>query len=731
MGLAFGPADASAAPSPPTISNAFGAASIALNANTTLTYTIFNPNVSTPLTGIAFTNFLPSGLVVAATPGVSDTCGGTVTAAAGAGTISLSGGVLAASASCTIVVNVQGTSAGVKNNTTGPITSNESTPGSTSNTASITVVAPPVPVIQFGAASIPLHGSTSLSFTISNTNPVTTLHGIGLTDSLPAGLVIATPPSIGGSCGGGTISASSGGTTISLSGATLAAGASCMFSVNVTGVGAGNQNNRTGDITSTEGGTDGTATASLDVIAPPSLSQTFTPPAIAPGGTSQLTFTVANPSANVSTETGVSFTDVLPSGLSVADESATTCSGTLTVTGATHTITLTGATVAPQGQCQFSVTVTVPAAGHYVNTTSDPSSTDGGTGAAATAILGVANPPTISESFSSAQIHEGGTSTLTYTIGNPSNAITLTGLAFTDTLPAGLAVASNPSITNTCGGTLTAAPGAGTVTLASGSLAGAATCTISLAVQGTAPGNQDNAVQITPTDSPPGNTAHAAILVIGPPQIALAFAPSSIKPGGRSLLRIIVTNPNTGTDLTGVTFTSTLPHGMTLAKPANASGSCGGVGLKASRSTLAVANAKLPAGTSCTLTVNVTGRVGGALTLDTGPVSSNEGGEGASGSATLHVVVPNAFTLSHIQGLRLDVKVPGPGKLSASESDHGTIAAVVAHPKRAGTVHLHLKLTSKGRHKLHGTLKVTLKVTFSPTGGKPRTKTVRGLRLSG
>jgi uncharacterized repeat protein (TIGR01451 family) len=730
MGLAFGPATASATISPPVNSIAFGVSQTPLNGTTTLTYNISNPNPAASLSGIAFTNFLPAGLAVAPTANVSNTCGGTVTATAGAGTISLGGGALAANSGCTIVVTVQGTSAGVKNNTVGPISSTESGPGIASNTASITVVSPPTLAKVFGAASIPLHGSTSLSFTVANANFSTTLHGIGFTDQLPSGLVIATPPSIVNNCGG-TIAAAAGGTTVSLSGVALPASTSCSFSLNVTGVGAGNETNKTGNITSNEGGTGGTASASVNVIAPPALSQTFTPPAIAPGGTSQLTFTVANPTANASAMTGVSFTDTLPIGLSVADESATTCSGTLTVTAATHTITLTGATIATQAQCQFSVTVTVPAAGHYVNITSDPSSTNGGTGAAATATLGVANPPTISEAFSNAQIIEHGTSTLTYTIGNPSNAITLTGLAFTDTLPAGLAVASNPGITNTCGGTLTAGPGAGTVTLASGSLAGAATCTISLAVQGTAPGNQDNAVQITPTDSPPGNTAHAVILVIAPPQIALAFAPSSIKPGSRTLLRIILTNPNTGTDLTGVTFTSTMPAGMTLAKPANPSGSCGGVVLTAGGSTLSLANTKLPAGTSCTLTANITARTGGALTLDSGPVSSTEGGEGAPGTATLHVVVSNAFTLSHVHGLRLDVKVPGPGKLTAREVSGGTIAVAVVHPKHAGTVHLHLTLTSRGRHALHGALKVTLEVTFSPSGGKPRTRTVRGVKLSG
>jgi hypothetical protein len=197
---------------------------------------------------------------------------------------------------------------------------------------------------------------------------------------------------------------------------------------------------------------------------------------------------------------------------------------------------------------------------------------------------------------------------------------------------------------------------------------------------------------------------------------------------------VILTNPNASTDLTGVAFTSTLPDGLAVAKPANASGSCGGIGLGAAGETVALANAKLPAGTSCTLTVNVAAHRGGVLTVSSGPVSSLEGGEGSSANATLHATVSNAFTLSHVHGLRADVKVPGPGKVTARESSNGPIAAAVVHAKRAGTVHLRLKLTAKGRNALrahHGTLKVTLTVTFSPTGGTPRTKTVRGVKLTG
>ena len=128
---------------PPTISKAFGAASIFVGGSTTLTLTITNPNASVDLTGVAFTDNLPSGLAVADSPSSSTTCGGTFAPSAGDTTLTFSGGTVTANSSCTVSVDVKGTSAGVQHNTTGAISSTESGPGTTSNTADVTVLACP------------------------------------------------------------------------------------------------------------------------------------------------------------------------------------------------------------------------------------------------------------------------------------------------------------------------------------------------------------------------------------------------------------------------------------------------------------------------------------------------------------------------------------------------------------------------------------------------------------
>ena len=127
---------------PPTIGKAFGGASVALNGNTTLTFTLSNPNNSVSLSGIGFTDAMPSGLTVSSPNGLTGTCGGgTITAASGSSSVSLSGAALAAGTSCTFTVIVVGTTAGAQNNVTSAVTSTEAGNGATAS-AQITVVGP-------------------------------------------------------------------------------------------------------------------------------------------------------------------------------------------------------------------------------------------------------------------------------------------------------------------------------------------------------------------------------------------------------------------------------------------------------------------------------------------------------------------------------------------------------------------------------------------------------------
>jgi len=260
---------------PPTISKLFLPGTVAPDGTTLLSFTISNPNsdpnTNITLNGIAFTDNLPAGLVIASPNELTNDCGGTVAATPGSSSISLSGGTLApappdslaaklrtqassdpAAGTCFITVKVKAPgSLGTLNNTTGTITANETGPGTTSNTASLTVIMPPLaPTIAkgFGAASILLNGTTSLTFMFTNPNSNVTLMNVSASDILPTGLVIANPNNLAGSCAA-DISANPGSNTIGITALNLPASSSCSFSVNVTGTTAGTKDNTSGNVT--------------------------------------------------------------------------------------------------------------------------------------------------------------------------------------------------------------------------------------------------------------------------------------------------------------------------------------------------------------------------------------------------------------------------------------------------------------------------------------------------
>jgi uncharacterized repeat protein (TIGR01451 family) len=511
-------------------------------------------------------------------------------------------------------------------------------------TANITIPLPPVLTKTFGAASIPLNGTTSLSFTINNPNTSVGLSGIAFSDTLPAGLVISTPNGQTGTCGGGTITATQGTNVISLSGASLAASASCTFSVNVTGTAAGTQNNTTGAVTSTEGGAGGTASTSTIVVAPPSIAKAFGAAAIPLNATTSLTFTITNPAANTVAEAGVAFSDTLPTGLVVATPNGLTnnCGGTAAATAGTTGISLTGGSIAVNTSCTVVVNVTGTASGLYTNTSGAVSSTNGGTGNTASANLTVATPPTVIKAFGASQIPLNGATSLTFTINNPNTNVALTGIAFTDSLPAGLVVATPANLNNTCGGTATAVSGAGTASLSGATLATSASCTVSVNVTGTTAGVKNNSVTVTSTEGGTGNTSNASITVIAPPTIAKAFGAASIPLGGSTSLTFTISNPNSTHTLTGIAFSDTLPAGLVISTPNGLSGTCPGTVIATAGSNVISATGVADdIGGFCTVVVNVTGTAAGLQLNTTGPVTSTEGGTGAtSNTASLPVLVP-------------------------------------------------------------------------------------------
>ena len=260
----------------PTITKAFGAATIPVHGTTTLSFHIVNPNsVGITLNGIAFSDSLPAGLTVGAPANATNTCGGTFTATTGASSVDLSAGTLAGGASCDISVDVLGATAGTKVNTTGVISATGTAPGTTSNTASLTVASvPPTIAKAFNPIMIGPAGTSTLTFTINNPNAAP-IAGITFSDNLPAGLEVAAVPNATNTCGG-SFSPAAAATSLSLTNAGLGANASCTLSVDVHGTTPGQKDNTTGAISSTESGAGATSnTATLTINLTPVRLQSF------------------------------------------------------------------------------------------------------------------------------------------------------------------------------------------------------------------------------------------------------------------------------------------------------------------------------------------------------------------------------------------------------------------------------------------------------------------------
>ena len=158
--------------------------------------------------------------------------------------------------------------------------------------------------------------------------------------------------------------------------------------------------------------------------------------------------------------------------------------------------------------------------------------------------VGAAAVTAFTKAFSPVAIAPGGTSTLTFTITARRRHRRV--LAFTDTLPTGVTVASTPNASTTCTGppTVTATAGSGTLDLQRwGDHGGAATsCTVHVDVTSSTPGKHDNTATGTsdPAQTPPARPATATLTVT--PGFTKAFSPTSILPGGVSTLTFTINN---------------------------------------------------------------------------------------------------------------------------------------------------------------------------------------------
>ena len=135
---------------PVGVTKAFGPAAILPGGVSTLTLTLFNANPTGATVTSPLVDTLPSGVVIAASPTASTTCGGGVSAIAGAGSVTLATGNTIPVGGCFLVVNVTSSTVGTYTNTL-PAGALQTSNGNSTvpSTAILTVAAiTPVPTLS-------------------------------------------------------------------------------------------------------------------------------------------------------------------------------------------------------------------------------------------------------------------------------------------------------------------------------------------------------------------------------------------------------------------------------------------------------------------------------------------------------------------------------------------------------------------------------------------------------
>ena len=330
---------------------------------------------------------------------------------------------------------------------------------------------------------------------------------------------------------------------------------------------------------------------------------------------------------------------------------------------------LTGASVATGGSCTVAVAVTGTAEASYPNVTSKVVTAEG-VGATASDVLYIRRLPTIVKAFSPSTITLGNASTMSFVVTNNYTAA-VTGLAFSDTFPPGMQIASPPGAASNCSATLESSNNGstwGAVTAghtyfrmrAAASVAAGASCTATVRVTTTIEGGFDNqstgAFYTSPSagaaqPNVPGPKSNIVTLTVNlnPPTVSKSFSATVVPANAPVTMSVTVTNPNTRA-LTGLALTDTYPANLVNATPATTSNTCGGsVAAAAGGTLLSLSGGSLAASSSCTITSQVIATAGGTFTnvITAGAITAaNAGANTVTASAQIIATVPATIAKS-------------------------------------------------------------------------------------
>lgn len=202
---------------------------------------ITNPN-DIAATNLAAADIYPGGMINAALPNATTTCGGTLNAPAGGTSFTFSGGTLAANSTCVLAITIIG-SQGLWVNAIdeGSVTSS-SVPANAFFSTALLIVngGPPPPTVKkapgvsmtSSPAAIHSGKTTTLSIALTNANS-SAITGVAFATEYPSAL-INTPEGATSSCGGSVVT-KPGSRTLSFSGGSIPANGRCSVDVVIRG----------------------------------------------------------------------------------------------------------------------------------------------------------------------------------------------------------------------------------------------------------------------------------------------------------------------------------------------------------------------------------------------------------------------------------------------------------------------------------------------------------------
>jgi hypothetical protein len=224
----------------PVVAKSFDPAGVYLGGTSRMTIKLTNLNSTDPIIGARFTDDYPTPLAIANAADdtiVSNTCGGSLDAAAGDITVALTGGTIPANDSCSVVINVVGTSDGFTTNHTGPVDSDNALSGADASGDVVVINTPlvnaPDVTKTFTPATVAPGGSSQMTITFSNPN-AETIYGVQLDDFYPGGMINANSlnPVASDTCNFNHDVPTSGGWA-KLSGGTIPIGPACSVVIEV------------------------------------------------------------------------------------------------------------------------------------------------------------------------------------------------------------------------------------------------------------------------------------------------------------------------------------------------------------------------------------------------------------------------------------------------------------------------------------------------------------------